>query len=46
MSHAAPTHAEPKNTRPCVNFLPSIWGDVFLQYDSQSQVLYLYLQYV
>ncbi|PNY15989.1 (-)-germacrene D synthase-like protein [Trifolium pratense] len=30
----SPTHAD--ITRPCVNFPPSIWGDVFLQYDSES----------
>lgn len=40
MSLAPPTHAVPDNTRPRVNFRPSIWGDVFLQYDSQSPVPY------
>ncbi|KAI5412145.1 probable terpene synthase 2 isoform X2 [Lathyrus oleraceus] len=29
------SHAVPEITRPCVNFRPSIWGDVFLQYDSE-----------
>ncbi|XP_061341817.1 (-)-germacrene D synthase-like [Gastrolobium bilobum] len=24
------------STRPCVNFRPSIWGDAFLEYDSES----------
>jgi hypothetical protein len=41
----APTHAVPDITRPIVNFRPSIWGDLFLQYDSQSSVLYLYMQF-
>ena len=44
MSVAA-THAVPDITRPIVNFRPSIWGDVFLQYDSESLVLYLHMQY-
>jgi len=45
MSALAPTHAVPEITRPIVNFRPSIWGDVFLQYDSESLVLYLHMQY-
>jgi hypothetical protein len=44
MSLAAPTHAVADITRPCVNFRPSIWGDIFLQYDLESLVLYLYMQ--
>ncbi|KAJ1376771.1 Terpenoid cyclases/protein prenyltransferase alpha-alpha toroid [Sesbania bispinosa] len=42
MSLAAPApvvstqHEGPDITRPSVNFRPSIWGDVFLQYDSES----------
>jgi len=31
----------PDFKRPIVNFSPSIWGDVFLQYDSQPMVLLL-----
>jgi hypothetical protein len=41
MSLAPPTHAVADIARPCVNFRPSIWGDIFLQYDSELLVLYL-----
>ncbi|KAK2379068.1 putative terpene synthase [Trifolium repens] len=30
-------HAVPYIKRPNINFRPSVWGDFFLQYDSQSQ---------
>jgi len=47
MSLAPPTsvdsteHAIHDFKRPIVNFSPSIWGNVFLQYDTESMVIYL-----
>lgn len=35
-------HAVPHIIRPSVNFPPNIWGDFFLQYHSESLVIYLY----
>ena len=34
-------HVASNFTRSCVNFHPSMWGDTFLQYDSESLVSYL-----
>jgi hypothetical protein len=39
-------HAVPYIKRPNVNYSPSIWGDIFLQYDSEAEsmvLLYIYI---
>ncbi|BAT92460.1 hypothetical protein VIGAN_07118800, partial [Vigna angularis var. angularis] len=38
-------HAPSAITRPCANFPPSFWGDSFLQYDSESLVLYFTFEF-
>lgn len=41
-SSPVPQIAMPEIVRPIANFQPSIWGDQFLNYDSQDIVMNLF----
>jgi len=39
-------HAASELRRPCVSYVPNIWGETFLQYAAQSKVLFLLFSYI